>query len=161
MDPRRCISYLTIEHRGPIPPELRPLVDNWIFGCDVCQEVCPWNGDARGAASEVLAPHLPSLLALDDAAFRARFARTAVTRAKRRGLLRNAAVALGNSGNRDAVPSLAAALADPEPLVRGHVAWALGRLGGPAARRSLAAARLRESEPKVGDEIRAALATAG
>ncbi|HZP41151.1 MAG TPA: tRNA epoxyqueuosine(34) reductase QueG [Candidatus Binatia bacterium] len=161
MDPRRCISYLTIEHRSAIPLDLRPLVGNWIFGCDVCQEVCPWNGGAASPPTDVLAPHLPSLLALDEAGFRTRYRHTAVARAKRRGLLRNVAVALGNSGNPDAVGPLAAALADPEPLVRAHAAWALGRLGGPGARRALDAARTREPAPRVRDEIAAALATIG
>src|SRR5438552_3589677 len=100
----------------------------------------------------------PSLLALDEAGFRARFGKTAVARAKRRGLLRNTAVALGNSGNPDALPALAAALADPEPLVRGHAAWALGRLGGASARRALEAARERETDGGAAAEIGAALA---
>jgi len=159
MDPRRCLSYLTIEHRSAIPVTLRGHLGNWIFGCDLCQEACPWNGDARDpAGGEALAPHLPSLLALDDAEFRARFARTAIARARRRGLLRNAAVALGNSGNPEAVPSLAAALGDREPLVRGHAAWALGRLGGAAARRALETARGRESDAGTAVEVEAALA---
>jgi epoxyqueuosine reductase len=159
MDPRRCISYLTIEHRSAIPPALRAELGNWIFGCDVCQEVCPWNGDARGAdASEALAPHLPPLLALDADGFRARFGKTAVSRAKRRGLLRNVAVALGNSGNPEAVLPLARALADPEPLVRGHAAWALGQLGGPAARRALEDAAARETDTGATAEIAAARA---
>jgi epoxyqueuosine reductase len=158
MDPRRCLSYLTIEHRSAIPRALRPALENWIFGCDLCQEVCPWNGDARdAAAADALAPHLPALLALDAAGFRARFGRTAVARAKRRGLLRNVAVALGNSGNPDAVPPLAAALDDPEPLVRGHAAWALGRLGGRQARAALEAARRREVDAGVAAEIAHAL----
>src|SRR5216117_1071392 len=128
-------------------------------GCHLCQEACPWNGEARDpAGAEALAPHLPSLLALDEPGFRARFRKTAVARAKRRGLLRNAAVALGNSGNPDAVPVLAAALADPEPLVRGHAAWALGRLGGAAARRALEAARARGTDGGAAAEIEAALA---
>jgi epoxyqueuosine reductase len=158
MDPRRCIAYLTIEHRGAIPPALRPHLENWIFGCDLCQEVCPWNrdaGDGEGAAW--LAPSLPALLALDTTGFRARFRGTAVTRAKRRGLLRNVAIALGNSGNPDAVPALAAALADPEPLVRAHAAWALGRLGGRAARDALDTARTREPDPAAVAEMQAAL----
>ena len=159
MDPRRCIAYLTIEHRGPIPAPLRPHLENWVFGCDLCQEVCPWNGAAREPAADGwLAPSLPALLALDADGFRARFGRTAVTRAKRRGLLRNVAVALGNSGNRAAVPALVAALTDSEPLVRGHAAWALGRLGGAAAAGALDAARARESDPTVAGEIAAALA---
>jgi epoxyqueuosine reductase len=120
MDPRRCISYLTIEHRGPIPCALRPRLENWIFGCDLCQDACPWNRDAHDTAgADELTPHLPTLLALDAAAFRTRFGATAVARAKRRGLLRNVAVVLGNTGNPDAVPPLARTLArEPEPLVR-------------------------------------------
>lgn len=164
MDPRRCIAYWTIEHRGPIPAAMRPALENWVFGCDVCQEVCPWNGDAAreaGRADELL-PSLPALLALDADGFRARFARTAVARAKRRGLLRNVAVALGNSGNHAAVPPLAAALAtDPEPLVRAHAAWALGRLGGRTARDALEAAARRDADPLVAAEVAAALAAGG
>jgi len=159
MDPRRCISYLTIEHRSAIPRELRPHLGNWIFGCDLCQQACPWNaGASETDAAEALMPRLPPLLELDAAAFRARFGRTAVARAKRRGLLRNVAVVLGNSENPEAVPPLAAALDDPEPLVRGHAAWALGRLGGAAARHSLEAARARETDPGAAAEIEAALA---
>src|SRR5437899_7416515 len=111
MDPRRCISYLTIEHRSAIPVALRPQLDNWVFGCDLCQEACPWNGDASDSdAGEALVPRLPALLELDAAGFRARFGRTAVARAKRRGLLRNVAVVLGNTGNPEAVPPLTGAL---------------------------------------------------
>jgi epoxyqueuosine reductase len=157
MDPRRCIAYLTIEHRSAIPVDLRPQIENWIFGCDVCQEACPWNRET-GAAAETLAPRLLPLLALDADAFRARFRGTAVRRAKRRGLLRNVAVVLGNSGNPDAVPGLSSALADPEPLVRAHAAWALGRLGGPPARDALEAARVREPDPEAAAEMAAARA---
>jgi epoxyqueuosine reductase len=158
MDPRRCLAYLTIEHRGPIPHALRPALGNWIFGCDLCQEACPWNDDAADAGDAAwLAPPLRPLLALDAAGFRARFGATAVARARRRGLLRNVAVALGNSGNPDAVPALAAALGDVEPLVRGHAAWALGRLDTPAAREHLEIARLREPDAGVRTEIVAAL----
>jgi epoxyqueuosine reductase len=157
MDPRLCISYLTIEHRTAIPPALRSAIDNWVFGCDVCQEVCPWNRDARDAADHFHAPFLPDLLALDEAAFRRRFGGTAVTRARRRGLLRNAAVALGNTGNRDAVRPLVAALADPEPLVRGHAAWALGRLGGTTARAALDRAYRGDGDPGVRAEACEAL----
>ncbi len=162
MDPRRCISYLTIEHRSAIPVALRPHLGNWIFGCDLCQEACPWNGDARDpATADALLPHLPSLLGLDAAGFAARFGQTAVRRARRRGLLRNVAVALGNSGNPEAIPALAAALGDAEPLVRGHAAWALGRLGGAAARRALETARTTESDPAAAAEVEAARAAIG
>jgi epoxyqueuosine reductase len=160
MDPRRCISYLTIEHRSALPVGLRPALENWIFGCDVCQEVCPWNDDAPAGDAAELTPHLPTLLALDAAGFRARFRGTAITRTKRRGLLRNVAVALGNSHNPDAVPPLAAALADPEPLVRAHAAWALGRLGGHPARTALETARRTEPNDDARQEIESALAVA-
>lgn len=163
LEPRLCISYLTIEHRGPIPPAMRPQLGNWIFGCDVCQEVCPWNDDQARAAptNEALMPSLADLMALDDDGFRRRFARSAIKRTKRRGLLRNAAIVLGNSGNPAAVSILAHALVhDPEALVRSHAAWALGQLGGAASRRALEAVRPREPEASVVDEIVLALAGA-
>ena len=131
LDARLCISYLTIEHRGPLPLELRPKIGNWIFGCDVCQEVCPWNektGDPPASEPD-LTPRLPDILALSEETFRARFRRSAVWRAKRAGLLRNAAVALGNTGNPSALPALARAVQeDSSPLVRAHAAWAIGRI---------------------------------
>jgi len=144
LDARRCISYLTIEHRESIPRELRPLLGNWVFGCDECLDACPWNSrlPASPELSEELRPSLPELLAMDEAHFRARFRGTAVLRARRAGLARNACIALGNSGNPEAVPCLARALAeDPAALVRGHAAWALGRFDFPAARRALDKAR--------------------
>ncbi len=159
MEPRACISYLTIENRGPIPRELRPKLGNWIFGCDICQEVCPWNEPFRERVAPELLPYMPALLALDDDGFSARFAKSAVKRAKRRGLLRNAAVAMGNSGNPDAVAPLALALAgEAEKLIRSHAAWALGRLGGAAAKQALERARKREPEDQVLEEVGAALA---
>ncbi len=216
IDAPRCISYLTIEHRGAIPRPLRAAIGPWVFGCDVCQEVCPWNGadaaarrsglerstpwlapnaaaarrgsrvpetaideatggrpaDERwrrdhraapraGEPSRWLFPPLAELVTLDERGFRARFARTPLLRAKRRGLVRNAAVALGNTGNPAATRPLAAALADAEPLVRGHAAWALGALGTPDARRVLDARRPHEREPFARGEIDAALAGAG
>lgn len=160
LEPRLCISYLTIEHRGPIPLELRLPLGNWIFGCDICQEVCPWNGDAARSApvNPDLAPDLSQVMALDEAGFRRRYGRTAVSRTKRRGLLRNAAIALGNSENPAAVPVLARTLeAELEPIVRSHAAWALGRLGGAQARTALENARRRESESFVKIEIEGAL----
>jgi epoxyqueuosine reductase len=159
MNSKLCISYLTIENRGPIPLELRPELGNWIFGCDICQEVCPWNDHRTPRVCEDdLAPRLPELMALDENGFRQRYGRSAVKRAKRRGLLRSVAVALGNSGNRDAIAPLARALEnDPEPLVRGHAAWALGRLGGGAARKALELCAAREQDSWAGREIAAAL----
>ena len=139
MDARLCISYLTIELRGPIPRELRPKLGNRIFGCDICQEVCPWNERFARRADEP-AYHAragmdgPSLIALadtllsvDEEGFRELFQKSPVTRAQRTGLLRNVCVALGNWGAAEAVPVLRRALADPEPLVREHAEWALGR----------------------------------
>jgi len=140
LDARRCISYLTIELKGPIPPDLRPLMGDWIFGCDVCQEVCPWNQKFARPTEEpafrprddLAAPDLMALLSLDEEGFRHRFRGSPIRRAKRPGLLRNVAVALGNLGSPAAVPALARALDDPEPLVRDHAAWALGQIGGAA-----------------------------
>jgi epoxyqueuosine reductase len=166
LDATRCISYLTIEHRGSIPTELRPRMGTWIFGCDVCQDVCPWNRARPPAQHEELAPDrgagpdldLVELLALDDESFRARFQGTPLTRAKRAGLLRNAAVALGNLGDPAAEPALIHALADPEPLVRGHAAWALSRLGGvsPSGRAALERALATEVDEDVRAELRRA-----
>jgi epoxyqueuosine reductase len=164
LDANRCISYLTIEHRGPIPTDLRPRLGDHVFGCDICQEVCPWNRSKRPMIWPELRgdenagrPDLRELLSLDERAFRARFRGTPVTRTKRWGLLRNAAVALGNSGSREAVPSLIEALSDLEPLVRGHAAWALGRIGGEEARAALEEAREREMDAWVREEIDRAL----
>ncbi len=157
MEARRCISYLTIELRGPIPADLRAQIGNWIFGCDICQEVCPWNEEGRSRVSE-LQPYLPDLLALDEAGFRARFRNSAIKRAKRRGLLRNVAVALGNTGNPDAVPILEQSLREEtEPLVRLHVAWALGRLTGDQSRKALQTAAATERDQAVAAEIAGAL----
>ncbi len=165
LDARRCISYLTIELKGPIPHELRAQMGNWIFGCDLCQEVCPYNRRfsrpgrlaAFHAPPELAAPPLLDLLALDEAAFRQRFRRSPVLRAKRSGLLRNVCVALGNWGDPTAAPGLVEALHDAEPLVRGHAAWALGRIATPAARQALRAAMQTEADGYVRQEIGRAL----
>ncbi len=166
LDARRCISYLTIELRGPIPRELRPLIGNWVFGCDVCQEVCPYNRPAIQVchaervdeATSVTANRqrsisLSDLLTLDEAGFRARFRGTPVMRAKRRGLVRNACIAAGNCGDAALVPALIALLDDSEPLVRGHAAWAVRRLGGAEAERALMRALAVESDPWVRAEL--------
>ncbi|GIK40540.1 MAG: epoxyqueuosine reductase [Chloroflexota bacterium] len=136
LDSSRCISYLTIELKGSIPLELRPLLGNWIFGCDACQEICPWvRRYSRPSRESFLSydpdrvvPKLVDLMGLDDAAFRARFKGTPLLRPKRRGLLRNVAVALGNWGSPEALPVLEQALQDPEPLVREHARWATIRI---------------------------------
>jgi len=129
LDARRCISYLTIELKGAIPEALRPLIGNRIYGCDDCLAVCPWNRFARQGAlmrphyrPDLAAPDLIELLSLDEAAFKRRFAGTPIRRAKRRGLLRNVCVALGNCGDQGALPALERAAADAEPLVAEH-AW--------------------------------------
>jgi epoxyqueuosine reductase len=144
LDSRRCISYLTIELRGDVPEELRPGIGDWLFGCDVCQEVCPWNRKAPPATEPAFQPR-PDLEALDpiellglsEPEFRRRFRGTALWRAKRRGLLRNAAIILGNRRNPAALPALRQALNDVEPLVREAARWAIARIesaagaGGP------------------------------
>jgi epoxyqueuosine reductase len=136
LDARLCISYLTIELRGAIPRELRPLVSDWIFGCDLCQEACPWNRfapparEARLHARALDGWTLERFLTLDEPGFDALFAGSPVRRARRAGFLRNVCVALGNRGEAAAVPALASALAsDAEALVRAHAAWALGEIG--------------------------------
>ena len=135
LDARRCISYLTIELKGAIPVELRPAVGNRIYGCDDCLAVCPWNKFAaegrlmRGHARADLAqPDLLELLALDDAEFKRRFAGTPMLRTKRRGLLRNVCVALGNVGDVSALPALAKSASDPEPLIAEHARWAVAQI---------------------------------
>ena len=165
LDARLCISYLTIEHRGPIPRELRPLIGTWIYGCDLCLDVCPWNRFAAPAREErfrprphLVHPPLEEMLAWDQPTFSRLMKDSPIKRTKRRGLLRNVCVALGNAGDRAAVPALARALADdPEALVRGHAAWALGVLGGPGALDALEAARA-DADPWVIEEVELALA---
>jgi epoxyqueuosine reductase len=166
MDARRCISYLTIELRGPIPRDLRPLIGNRVYGCDICQEVCPWNRFATPSSEEAFlaregldGPSLVEWMTMTQEEFSARFKGSPIKRAKRRGLLRNVAVALGNWGSPEAVPALAVALNDEEPLVRGHAAWALGRVGTEAARQALRGRAEVEADAWVREEIAAALGT--
>ena len=179
LDNTRCISFLTIELRGSIPLELRPLMGNLIFGCDICQEVCPVNIVAerrlglrntpktvsmeplkafRPRAPVGSSPELIPLLSLTEEQFRERFRHSPIRRTKRRGLLRNVCVALGNIGDQQAVPALLGALRDHEPLVRGHAAWALGRIGGEEAKQALQLALSAEEDQEVQQEIRCALA---
>lgn len=132
LDARRCLSFLTIENKGPIPPEFRPALGDRIFGCDDCLEACPWNRFARASRDSAFqAPAgarpgpLRDYLALDDTAFKALFRGSPILRAKRRGFLRNVCVALGNTGTAEDLPALNRSLEDKEPLVREHAAWAI------------------------------------
>jgi Uncharacterized Fe-S protein len=137
LDATRCISYLTIEQKGPIPEELREQMGSLIYGCDICQDVCPYNHKfSRELSEAALAPHpekvspsLVELMGMSPEDWREFSRGSPIKRSKRRGFLRNVAVALGNGGSRDSVPVLVEALSDEESLVRGHAAWALGRIG--------------------------------
>jgi epoxyqueuosine reductase len=134
LDARRCISYLTIELKSPVPEDLRAKMGDWLFGCDVCQEVCPWNRDIPATEEPAFQP-MPELdpielLSLSPEEFRHRFKQTALWRARRRGLLRNACLILGNCGHTAAIPTLLRALDDPEPLVREAAAWAIAQING-------------------------------
>ena len=186
MDATRCISYLTIEQRGPIPAELRPLMGNRVYGCDICQEVCPFTGSfskpspepayaARapgeppfgvqlepGSSSSHPGTGSPSLIelletALDEAAWDSFSRGSAIRRAGRAGFARNVCVGLGNWGSPEAVPVLASALSDREPLVRAHAAWALGRVSSSEAREALWSRSSVESDESVRSELAAAL----
>ncbi len=135
LDARRCISYLTIELKGAIPEEFRPLIGNRIYGCDDCLAACPWNRFAQDGAlmgahfrRDLESPDLLELLALDDAQFAERFAGTPIRRTKRRGFLRNVCVALGNIGDEAALPALQRAAQDPEPLIVEHARWAMAQI---------------------------------
>ncbi len=164
LDATRCISYLTIELRNAIGLELREGLGDWLFGCDICQDVCPWNRKSPATNEAPFMPepeqnpvNLSELFALDDGAFRERFRHTPLWRSKRRGILRNAALVLGNQRDPNAFAPLVAGLNDSEPLVRGASAWALGQLNISAAQTALVARRRQETEPEVLTEIDRAL----
>jgi epoxyqueuosine reductase len=168
LDARRCISYLTIEHKGPIPRELRAPIGNRIFGCDDCLAVCPWNKFAQAgrenklaARPESTAPRLADLARLDDAAFRQLFSKSPLKRTGRTRFVRNVLIAMGNSGDAALAPEAIRLLDDPSPLVRGAAVWALSRLL-PAERFAVLAMdpRARESEPLVAEEWTVALEAA-
>ena len=166
VDNARCISYQTIENRGVIPREMRPLIGDWIFGCDICQDVCPVNlkaapslrpippAEAVGPAGEL---DLAEILAMTEEEFRSRFQGTSIMRTKHTGLQKNACVALGNSGDAAGVPALVAALETGVPLVRGHAAWALGRIATPDAVAALERSLSSEPDAYVKEETEAAL----
>lgn len=166
LEASRCISYLTIELKGTIPLDLRSRIGGWVFGCDVCQQVCPWNqrfgnstGDHAFAPRRgVPLPELVEELLLDNQAFNRKFKNSPVKRAKRRGYLRNVCIALGNAHDTAAIPALVRVLKlDEEKLVRGHAAWALGQIGGADAYTALRKALPNESDEFVLTEIRLAL----
>jgi epoxyqueuosine reductase len=164
LDASRCISYLTIELREAVSAELRTGIGDWLFGCDVCQDVCPWNSRAPLSREAEFEPRpdgnpidLIGLFDLDDAAFRYRFRSTPLWRAKRRGLLRNAAIVLGNRPTPHAIPALARGLNDAEPLVRGACAWALGRHPQSSAHVALHQRHAIETDAEVLGEIEAAI----
>jgi epoxyqueuosine reductase len=167
VDARLCISYLTIELEGAIPRELRPAVGNRIFGCDDCQEACPWNRFAKREVREPFTPRaglqgrpLAEWLEIEAPEFDALFAHSAVARAGHRGFLRNVLVAAGNSQNPNLLPLVARRLGDPDALIRAHAAWALGRLGGAPAAEILRSALAAETDVEVRSELGAALAEA-
>ena len=167
LDARKCISYLTIELKGAIPRELRPLMGNHVFGCDICQDVCPYNTKVKPTKEQAFhpreglhAPELIPLLSLTETEFKAKFAGSPILRAKRRGFLRNVCVALGNLKRPEAMPALIRTLqSDPDPLVRGHAAWALGQIRAPEAEAALRATGSREIDPTVLSEIESAITT--
>jgi epoxyqueuosine reductase len=169
LDARRCISYLTIELKGPIPRQQRAAMGRHIFGCDICQDVCPYNSRPRLTTEtaflprpELHRPDLVPLLEITAAAFAERFRDSGIVRPKRRGLLRNVCVALGNSKSPVAVPALARVLAEEaEAVIRAHAAWALGRIRSEAAKGALWAACGQEVDPLVQEEIRHALQDGG
>lgn len=155
LDARRCVSYLTIEHKGPIPDEFRAAIGNRIYGCDDCLAVCPWNKFAQttreaklAARDDLQAPPLAALARLDDAAFRALFSGSPIKRIGRARFLRNVLIAIGNSGAPHLAPEAERLLADPEPLVRGTAIWALARLS-PERLAALGAFRRAETDAGV------------
>ncbi len=163
IDANRCISYLTIENKGPVPAELRQQVGEWIFGCDICQTVCPWNSRPPSSPAAELSSSPPQIRLIDELSltaqeFNRKFRGTPLTRARRRGYLRNVCMALGNRADPTTIPALAQTLAnDSEPLVRGHAAWALGQIHTPGANQALQQALPTEQEPAVLQEIHNAL----
>lgn len=160
LDAQKCISYLTIEVKQAVPGELRTEIGEWVFGCDVCQDVCPWNRKAStGQTASSREPWLDllELLALTPEEFRRRFKGTALWRSRRRGLLRNSAIVLGNRGDPRAVPALLQALGDEEKVIRGAAAWALGRFKSAEVETALRERLAMESEATVLEEILQAL----
>lgn len=168
LDARRCISTWTIELRGRIPAADREQVGGHLFGCDVCQEVCPWNREAPESRDPAARPRpalatlsLVDVAALEEDSFRDRFAGSAIRRTRRRGLVRNALIAGANERDEETIEAAARLLMDPDPVVRGAAVWAQGRAGGPRARARLESALSREPDPEVAGEILDALGREG
>ena len=166
VDNSRCISYQTIENRGIIPLEIRPLIGDWVFGCDICQDVCPVNRKANRPVQPIQKTEaiqstgtldLVEILKLTEEEFQERFRGTSIMRTKRVGIQKNACVALGNSKDKTAVPALICTLRNPEPLVRGHAAWALGEIATRSAFSALETAYETETNSYVIEEIKQAL----
>lgn len=165
LDARRCISYLTIENKGAIPHEFRPLMGNWVYGCDVCQDVCPWQRftvptnepDFLPESVEQAAPPLLDLLALDDDTFRVRYRNSPIYRIKRHRLVRNASIAAGNWASEAAVPLLEILLADENPLVRSHAAWGMVQIDREAGRRAVTARLDHETDEEARADMRQTL----
>lgn len=166
IDSNRCISYLTIELKEDIPAEMRPKIGDWIFGCDICQQVCPWNirlvdnpqSDIFNPRPDVASPALLNEIKLTPQEFNRKFKGSPIKRTKRRGYLRNVAVALGNTDSPEAVTALAGVLqSEREPLVRIHAAWALGEIGGRNTEKILEKALKVETNKSVIEGIKAAL----
>ena len=163
IDNQRCISHQTIENRGDIPAEIRPLMSDWVFGCDICQDVCPVNVKALYTREQAFKKkrfttlQLLEMLEMTDDEFHQRFSGSPLKRAKLVGLKRNACVALGNSADPSAIPALTRALSEDEPLIRRHAAWALGRSGGPEARTALRRSLATETDTPTRQEIKSAL----
>jgi len=167
VDANLCISYWTIEHRGSIPIEHRSGMGDWIFGCDLCQEICPWNtgftrasGDALPVREGLRGLDPLEILGMDEQRFRERYSGTSLMRAKWEGMRRNACVVLGNRADDAALPALTTALEDEDPVIRGHAAWAMGVIGGTAVIVELMRALEGERATEVQAEITAALGRA-
>lgn len=166
LDARKCISYLTIENKGWIDRKLRPYMGNWVFGCDICQDVCPWQRFAVPTEEQTFypkdydraAPPLSNLLNMDTQSFKQMFSGTPIERIKRHRMVRNACVAAGNWASPEVLPMLEPLLEDESPLVRGHAAWAYQRVQGDAADRRLKTRYKHETNEEVRDELRLLLA---
>ncbi len=169
VDSNRCLSYLTIENKNAIPLTMRKKIGDWLFGCEICQQVCPWNKKLSNSQTDgIFTPHseipianLAAELLLSPQDFNQKFKNSPIKRSKRRGYLRNVAVVLGNHQDPAGVPALLHAISDIEPLVRAHAAWALAQIGGDAAKTGLQIANSRETDAYVLSEICTALSTIG